>query len=425
MSLLTPIATTTPGDDANVVQACGLVEIMFRTSTQTTPRPQKSKHTDQLGTLAKLNTKVLRLYPEKLSSISGSHIPSWIGDVEIHNSTGIGNMISRVSPLAVNWRACGAWLAQTGLGVANWREPAPIGLFASKLACGLAQSGVCKPYMSNSPERVLMRCWSNWVEPCAGNTAAVDGNRTLKWCVRWLAQTGRGWHECAPIGLCTSKLACGLHKWLVQATKAAAWRAQTGLDVSLDVHEFNIDLNCLPDGLLLAIQHELGEPLNLNGDLISDLWEESVVPDRMDGTAALTAMFGSIALKANIPVDQQMLRFNRDHTIYDRDFRPPSFRRMLPSIRPPCASITVVLPGELKRAGSPLSEDEKPPKRQRKEKTHNDMEAEGVKKRQAKKKAAGGKRRAKTPPVNAGLTQMYYILYTLNKKRETEKLRES
>ncbi|KAJ7604281.1 hypothetical protein DFH06DRAFT_1151258 [Mycena polygramma] len=153
---------------------------------------------------------------------------------------------------------------------------------------------------------------------------------------------------------------------------------------------------------LLAIQHELGEPLNLNGDLISDLWEESVVPDRMDGTAALTAMFGSTALKANIPVDQQMLRFNRDHTIYDRDFRPPSFRRMLPSIRPPRAPIAVVLPGELKRAGSPLSEDEKPPKRQRKEKTHNDMEAEGVKKKQAKKKAPGGKRRAKTPPVNAG-----------------------
>ncbi|KAJ7653718.1 hypothetical protein DFH06DRAFT_1133850 [Mycena polygramma] len=152
---------------------------------------------------------------------------------------------------------------------------------------------------------------------------------------------------------------------------------------------------------LLAIQHELGEPLNLNGDLISDLWEESVVPDRMDGMAALTAMFGSIALKANIPVDQQMLRFNRDHTIYDRDFRPPSFRRMLPSIRPPRMPITVVLPGKLKRAGSPLSKDEKPPKRQRKEKTHNDMEAEGVKKRQAKK-AAGGKRRAKTPPVNAG-----------------------
>ncbi|KAJ7608527.1 hypothetical protein DFH06DRAFT_1148902 [Mycena polygramma] len=128
---------------------------------------------------------------------------------------------------------------------------------------------------------------------------------------------------------------------------------------------------------LLAIQHELGEPLNLNGDLISDLWEDSVVPDRMDGTAALTAMFGSTALKANIPVDQQMLRFNRDHTIYDRDFRPPSFRHILPSIRPPRAPIAVVLPGELKRVGSPLSEDEKPLKRQRKEKTHNnDMEAE-------------------------------------------------
>ncbi|KAJ6504349.1 hypothetical protein C8R47DRAFT_1210419 [Mycena vitilis] len=153
---------------------------------------------------------------------------------------------------------------------------------------------------------------------------------------------------------------------------------------------------------LLAIQHELGEPLNLNGDLISDLWEQSVVPVRMDGTAALTAMFGSMGLEVDTPVDQQMLRFNREHTVYDRDYRPPSFKRELPSINPPRAPIAVVLPGRLKRAGSPLSEDEKPPKRQRKKKTDDDMEAEGVKKRQPKKKGTGDKRRAKTPPVNTG-----------------------
>ncbi|KAJ7656170.1 hypothetical protein DFH06DRAFT_1132652 [Mycena polygramma] len=153
---------------------------------------------------------------------------------------------------------------------------------------------------------------------------------------------------------------------------------------------------------LLAIQHELGEPLNLNGDLISDLWDESIVPNRMDGTAALNAMFTSITLKAKIPVDEQMLKFNRDHTIYDKDFRPPTFRRILPSNDPPRAPIPVVLPVELKWAGSPLTEDEQPPKRQRQQTTHGEMEAHGVKKRQAKKKTTGGKRRAKTPPVNAG-----------------------
>ncbi|KAF8145145.1 hypothetical protein K438DRAFT_1782180 [Mycena galopus ATCC 62051] len=45
---------------------------------------------------------------------------------------------------------------------------------------------------------------------------------------------------------------------------------------------------------LLAVQHELGEPLNLNGDLIEDLKDDSVVACRPDGDEALNAMFSAI-----------------------------------------------------------------------------------------------------------------------------------
>ncbi|KAJ7105928.1 hypothetical protein C8R44DRAFT_886375 [Mycena epipterygia] len=74
---------------------------------------------------------------------------------------------------------------------------------------------------------------------------------------------------------------------------------------------------------LLAIQHELGEELNLNGDTFLELFDKTIVPCKLDTTEALRAMF-----LATDPVDlkhrkgwnldqfsRHMLRFNADHTI--------------------------------------------------------------------------------------------------------------
>jgi hypothetical protein len=77
---------------------------------------------------------------------------------------------------------------------------------------------------------------------------------------------------------------------------------------------------------ILAVQHELGEPLNLNGDLIEDLKDESVVACLADGEEALNAMFSAITSQSMRSDDlvQQMLAFKRDHTIFDDELRPPT-----------------------------------------------------------------------------------------------------
>ncbi|KAJ6537048.1 hypothetical protein B0H19DRAFT_1079425 [Mycena capillaripes] len=95
----------------------------------------------------------------------------------------------------------------------------------------------------------------------------------------------------------------------------------------------------------LAVQHELGEPLNLNGDLFEDLKDESLISCRPDGDAALNAMFTAIpsnSTKSGI-LAQQMLRFKRDHTIFDPELRPPLFRRDRPSHFSPTKSIPVAV----------------------------------------------------------------------------------
>ncbi|KAJ7885633.1 hypothetical protein B0H13DRAFT_1889491 [Mycena leptocephala] len=115
---------------------------------------------------------------------------------------------------------------------------------------------------------------------------------------------------------------------------------------------------------LLAAQNELGEALNLNGDLIHDLEDESVVSIRSDGNEALNAMFASVSFgSSKMPIDQQMLKFNRTHTVFDEDFRPTMFRREHPSQVPPSDPIPVTIPGGTKRIGDQLTEDEKPSKR--------------------------------------------------------------
>lgn len=96
---------------------------------------------------------------------------------------------------------------------------------------------------------------------------------------------------------------------------------------------------------LLAVQQELGESLNLNGDTMRDLRVEDIVRCRQDGAEALTVMFASIPLPAATSgeVATHMVRFNNAHTVYDPDLRPPIFRREFPSHTEPTKAIPVVV----------------------------------------------------------------------------------
>ncbi|KAJ7769967.1 hypothetical protein B0H16DRAFT_1452339 [Mycena metata] len=109
---------------------------------------------------------------------------------------------------------------------------------------------------------------------------------------------------------------------------------------------------------LLAVQHALGEPLNLNGDILDDLVVGNVVAFECDGPEALSTMF-SLAAPAVSNLAARMLTFNRAHTIYDPDLRPPTFHRVAPAAREPTDAIPVVL----KRYPSAEIEDERPGKR--------------------------------------------------------------
>ncbi|KAJ6486315.1 hypothetical protein DFH09DRAFT_1291598 [Mycena vulgaris] len=98
---------------------------------------------------------------------------------------------------------------------------------------------------------------------------------------------------------------------------------------------------------LLAVQHKLKEPLDLNGDLIEDLLDNSVVPCRSDGDDAFNVMFAALEsppAKSGVLV-QQMLKFKRDHTVFDEEFQPPTFRRDRPSHIQPNIAIPVVAGG--------------------------------------------------------------------------------
>ncbi|KAJ7823302.1 hypothetical protein B0H14DRAFT_2597955 [Mycena olivaceomarginata] len=114
---------------------------------------------------------------------------------------------------------------------------------------------------------------------------------------------------------------------------------------------------------LLAVQNELREPLNLNGDILDDLITGRVVSCLSDGPRALAVKFGAIPLRKGTTgeVTTQVLRFNKAHTIYDPEFRPPTFRREDPSIFTPTTAIPVIL--ALKRKGSEDIEGEKSAKK--------------------------------------------------------------
>ncbi|KAJ7443126.1 hypothetical protein FB451DRAFT_1568739 [Mycena latifolia] len=82
---------------------------------------------------------------------------------------------------------------------------------------------------------------------------------------------------------------------------------------------------------ILGIQQELGEELNLNGDLIHELVDGSVVPCQHDGALALERMFAAIPLPSakSAVLVKRMLRFNTAHSIFDPTLRPPTYRLFL------------------------------------------------------------------------------------------------
>ncbi|KAJ7478553.1 hypothetical protein FB451DRAFT_1172882 [Mycena latifolia] len=97
----------------------------------------------------------------------------------------------------------------------------------------------------------------------------------------------------------------------------------------------------------LAIQTELGEPLNLNSELVADLRDRAVVACLSDGVEALDAMFTAAALSAKKAL-KHMLQFNRAHTVYDADFRSSMYRRDNPSY----SESTGTIPIFVKRRGA-------------------------------------------------------------------------
>ena len=109
---------------------------------------------------------------------------------------------------------------------------------------------------------------------------------------------------------------------------------------------------------LLAVQRELGEALNLNGDVLQDLLTGRIVPRSFDGPEALLVMFRAcmIADGSSVSATTRMLNFNEAHVIYDQDYSEPTFRRLAPSIFQPSTAIPVVL----KRNGGENIVNEKP-----------------------------------------------------------------
>ncbi|KAJ7223643.1 hypothetical protein C8J57DRAFT_1253483 [Mycena rebaudengoi] len=127
---------------------------------------------------------------------------------------------------------------------------------------------------------------------------------------------------------------------------------------------------------LLVVQHELRELLDLNGDLIEDLKDNSVVVCRPDGDAVFNAMFSAIpttSTKSGVLV-QQMSAFKHDHTVFDKEFRPPpTFQCNRPSHFPPTDPIPVMVNETSKCKKSEEVDAEKParwakldPKKERK-----------------------------------------------------------
>ncbi|KAJ7878454.1 hypothetical protein B0H13DRAFT_2346517 [Mycena leptocephala] len=118
-----------------------------------------------------------------------------------------------------------------------------------------------------------------------------------------------------------------------------------------------------------AVQKELNEPLNLDGDMLDDLLMHRVVRCRNDVHMALNEMFAATRLPhvKTGEMTRELLAFKNAHTIYDPDFRPPIFSREAPSMASPTKPILVALK---RKAGTEAEVDgEKEPKRRKTSKT--------------------------------------------------------
>ncbi|KAJ6479592.1 hypothetical protein C8R45DRAFT_933403 [Mycena sanguinolenta] len=100
---------------------------------------------------------------------------------------------------------------------------------------------------------------------------------------------------------------------------------------------------------MLAIQKELGEPLNLNGDMVDDLLMRRC---GNDGHMALNEMFAVTELPDV-----------KTHAIYDPDFRPLIYFREAPSMASPTKPVPVVL--KRKADAEAEVDGEKEPKRRK------------------------------------------------------------
>lgn len=133
---------------------------------------------------------------------------------------------------------------------------------------------------------------------------------------------------------------------------------------------------------LLALQHELGEPLDLNGDTFDDLVEGDIKATQMESHEATRAMF--LATKPKLfshkrfwdldAFHASLLQFSDTHAIFDPMFRPPTFNRFgIREIRRPAIAIEMAPSDEEKSRGNirrrthndeELAEDIPPAKRQ-------------------------------------------------------------
>ncbi|KAJ6473944.1 hypothetical protein DFH09DRAFT_1094674 [Mycena vulgaris] len=113
----------------------------------------------------------------------------------------------------------------------------------------------------------------------------------------------------------------------------------------------------------LAIQQQLREPVNLNGDFLGDLLDGRMVQCPADGNEGLVAMFSVIPLPNQVlkthALAKRMRKFNNAHTIYGPDYRPPTFRRDEPSQ----TATTAIIPLGSKRRCGEEGGDEPPSKR--------------------------------------------------------------
>ncbi|KAF8135259.1 hypothetical protein K438DRAFT_1997452 [Mycena galopus ATCC 62051] len=75
---------------------------------------------------------------------------------------------------------------------------------------------------------------------------------------------------------------------------------------------------------ILAVQHEIREPLDLKGDILTDFFADRVAPCLTDGPKALEAMFAATQFPTvntgSNDLLKQMLIFNKAHALYDPDF---------------------------------------------------------------------------------------------------------